>query len=245
MPFYNQQPAQADWNMQVARSLVAQASSVNIYGYQAAVNSAFVPVWENNAAYVYPTVATTMLLYSTSASDTNISVLINGLDATYAPISETLVLTNGTTGVTTTKSYFRINSIFIASAVANVGNIILGNAGKTETYAQITDGNGRSQMMIYTVPKGYTFYLTRSNAYSNQNGNTNNAYCTYRVWTKSSAGVQQILLQAPFTSSYQTLRVVPRPYLEGTDIQWQANTPSGSAAVGIGVEGVLISNSAM
>ena len=91
-----------------------------------------------------------MLLWSSSASDTNVSILINGLDSSYNIQSETLVLTNGTTGVTTTKSYLRINGIQVTGSVNAVGTINVGNAGKTVQYAEITAGNGKSQAMIYT-----------------------------------------------------------------------------------------------
>jgi len=236
----------APWYMQVARGLVPGASVVNIYGYQTALpasgGATYYPVWENTTAYTYPASATTMLLWSSSGSDTNVSVLIQGLDASYNQISETLVLTNGTTGVTTVNSYLRINGIQTAGSVNAVGTLNLGNAGKTIQYAEIVAGNGKSQMMIYTVPNGYTFYLTRSNAYSSLNGNTAGNYANYRVQTFSSTGLVQNLLQAPFTTNYQTLRISPRAYTQKTDIQWQAsgNPASGTFSVGIGVEGVLI-----
>ena len=88
--------------------------------------------------------------------------------------------------------------------------------------------------------------MTRSNAYSNENGNTINNYCSYRVWTQNTNGIINILLQAPFTNSYQTLRVAPRAYTQKTDIQWQAagGPSSGTSAIGIGVEGILIANTA-
>jgi len=122
----------------------------------------------------------------------------------------------------------------------------VGNAGKTLQYAEITAGYGKSQMMVYTVPNGYTFYLTRSNAWSSLNGNTAANYAFYRVYTVTSTGLVSVVLQAPFTSNYSTLRVAPRPYLQKTDIQWQAaGNPSGTFSVGIGVEGVLISNTAV
>lgn len=244
----NESPYALPPYMQVSRGLVTGCSVVNIYGYQAALpNSSAVtyyPIWENTTAYTYPASATTMLLWSSSVSDTAVQVLINGLDASYNQISETKTLTNGTTGVTTANSYLRINSIQVTGTVNAVGTLNLGNAGKTVQYAEIISGNGKSQAMIYTVPNGYTFYLTRSNAYSNQSGNTINNFCAYRVWTQSSAGLIQILLQAPFTNSYQTLRVAPRGYTQKTDIQWQATggPSSGTSTVGIGVEGILIAN---
>ena len=137
--------------LQVARGLVTGASVVNIYGYQPSVGTTFIPVWENATTYTYPGSASTMLLYSSSGSDTAVSVLINGLAASYNNLSETKVLTNGTTGVTTANSYLRINTITVTGSNNAVGILYLSNAGKTTTYAQITAGNGKNQAMIYTL----------------------------------------------------------------------------------------------
>jgi len=227
---------------QVSRGLVSGATSVNLSGYQSAVGTSFIPLWENTTAYTYPASVTTMLLYSSSASDTAVSVLISGLDASYNPISETLVCT-GVTGVTSVNSYLRINGLTITGANNAVGDIILSNAGKTVFYSKITAGNGKSQACIYTVPNGYTFYLLRSNFYTNQIGTTTTAYATYRVYT-SLNGIQQILLTAPFSNNYSALRVIPRAYAAKTDIQWQFNTPTGTAAIGGTVEGLLIASTA-
>jgi len=80
----NQGLLAADWNLQVAMGRVSGASLVNLYGYQAAVSNSWVPVWENATAYTYPPDAgTSMLLYSTSTSDNNVTVLIDGLDANF------------------------------------------------------------------------------------------------------------------------------------------------------------------
>lgn len=243
---YPPMPTQ-DWYLAVARGQVQGASVVNIYGYQSAVDGTTIPLWENAIVYTYPAAATTMLLYSSSVADINVSILIVGLDSSYNQQSETLVLTNGTTGVTTTKSYTRINGIAVVGSTEPVGTIYLSNAGKTATYAQINLSGGasagRSQMSIYTVPNGYTFYLTRVNAYVSPNNNAN-FFCNYRVWTRNiTSGITTVLQQAPFVNSYATTRVAPRPYAEKTDIQWQANMSAGTSAVSIGVEGILIQGS--
>ena len=234
-----------DWYMAVARGQIPGATVQNVYGYQAVVGTTTIPIWENATAYTYPASATTMLLYSSSASDTNVSILIVGLDTNYNISSETLVLTNGTTGVTTIKSYRRINSISVTGTVNPVGTIYLSNAGKTTTYAQINlastgESDGRSQMTIFTVPNGYTFYLTRVSAYSTP---TNNVlrYFNYRVWTRNiTTGVITILQQAPFVQTYQTTRVAPRPYTQKTDIQWQVGASADTGTVSVAVEGILI-----
>ena len=233
-----------DWYMAVSRGQIPGAAVQNVYGYQANVTTTTIPLWENATAYTYPSSATTMTLYSSSASDTNVSIFINGLDTNYNPITETKILTNGATGVTTTNQYRRINSISVVGTVNPVGTIYLSNAAKTETYAQInlsgTESDGRSQMSIYTVPNGYTFYLTRVSGYVSPNNNAN-FYCNYRVWTRNiTTGVITILQQAPFVNTYLTTRVAPRPYPAKTDIQWQASMSSGTSIVSIAVEGILI-----
>lgn len=233
-----------EWYMAVARGQIPGATVQNIYGYQTNVGTTTIPIWENATAYTYPTGPTTMKLYSSSAADTNVSIIIFGLDASYNRQTETLLLTNGTTGVTTANQYTRINSIAVNGTASPVGTIYLSNSAKTATYAQINlagaQSDGRSQMSIFTVPNGYTFYLTRVTAYSSP---TNNAdrYFNYRVWTRNiTTGIITILQQAPYVQSYSTTRVSPRPYTGKTDIQWQVGASASSGVVSVAVEGVLI-----
>lgn len=238
------------FELQVARGQIFNHSAVNIFGYQSSVGANLYAVWDVVADYVYPPSATTMLLYSSSASDVAVPVLINGLDASFNPISEVITLTNGTTGVTTTKSYLRIQNILVADGVDPVGVITLGNAGKTVVYAQInlvtvgitTESAGRSQMAIYTVPAGHTFYLYRVDAYSSQGGSGNN-YANYRVQSHNNITNQTFeILQSPFSNNYAARRAIPFPYTEKTDIQWQASVASGTGPIGVIVEGILIKN---
>lgn len=224
----------------VAQGALPNVTNVNVYGTQSAVNSTFIPVWENATAYTYPGSAIQMRLYSSSASDTNVSVQIQGLDTNYLPITETLVLTNGATGVLTVNSYLRINGINVTrtTSVNPVGTLYLSNSGKTVTYAQIAIGIGRSQACVYTVPAGYTFYLVRVQAYTSS-GNNKTTY--YRSQTFSSTGIASAVLVTPFIADYKVERIVPRPYTEKTDIQFQASSDATSY-VSIQVEGYLIKN---
>ncbi len=235
------QGAYEPFDVQVARGQIMGHSTLNIYGYQAAVTTTNIPLWENATAYTYPVSATTMKLVSTDAGDTA-TILINGLDANFAPISESVVLT-GTTAVTTTKSYIRINSmqVSVGSLTNPAGVITLKDMTSTTTYAQINAGVGRTQMAIYTVPAGYTFYLSRVDANTSFNGNNAN-YVIYKNYSVSSTGVVTVTQQAPFTQLYHTQRVMPRPFAEKTDLQFQFVTSAGTAQVNVGVEGYLIKN---
>jgi hypothetical protein len=227
------------FDLQVARGQITGHSTVNIYGANATISTAYVPVWEDVTAYTYPVAAAKMNLASSAAGDTSATVLIRGLDASYNMISETLAL-NGTTAVETVNSYLRINSIGVASG-SPTGTITLKDLTDTTTYAKITATFGRSQMAIYTVPAGYTLYLSRINAYTSLNGN-DGAFVTYRNYQIQSNGVTTLTQQAPFTQYYLAQRVMPRPFAEKTDIQLQAKTSTGNAFVSIAAEGYLVKN---
>jgi len=242
------------FELQVARSQIAFHNEQNIfaYGTTPATASLFRTVWENmgSTEYVFPSSAITMNLASDTVGDTA-TITIVGLDANYAAITETLTL-NGTTNVPTTNSYLRINSMFVAtgSATNPTGVITLKNTGGTVTYAQIntavyngtTSSIGQTQMAVYTVPAGYTFYGYRYGAYSSFNGNSVN-YTTYRAVTNSSAGVQKIILQTPYNTTYEVQRHFPFPYAEKTDLRFQIASSVGTAAVvSVNIGGVLIKN---
>lgn len=225
------------FELQVARGLIKGHSLVNIFGYQLAVSSTFIPIWENATVYTYPSAATVMQMVSSSASDTAVSVRILGLNADYEAITEVVTL-NGTTPVSTMGSYLRINNLITVSGNA-VGNVTLAASGVT--YAKINAGVGRSQMSLYSVPAGYSFFLTRVDLFSNLSGGSGN-HCLYKVQTEYPNGVNIDILQTPFTDRYEARRVVPFPYLEKTDIQWQAKVNQQTAEIGVVIEGILIRN---
>ena len=227
------------FDLQVARGQVPGHSTVNVYGYQPAVGTTFIPVWENATDYIYPVAATQMHLAG-GVGDTA-SILISGLDVNYGIVSETLVL-NGTTAVTTVNSYIRINAlrVTVGSATNPSGVVTLKDLTDTVTYAQIDVGIGRSQAAIFTIPAGYTYYLQRVNIYTSLNGNN---FATYQNKTISSAGVVLVTQQAPFAISYEARRIMPRPIPEKTDVQLMCKISAGTGAIAISQEGYLIKNS--
>lgn len=227
-----------DFDLQVARGQVQGHSTVNIYGYQPSVGTTSIPIWENATAYTYPVSAVTMYLSGTAGDTAKITIV--GLDSSYNVISETVTL-NGATPVATVKQYLRVNSmsVTVGSATNPAGAVYLKDVGGTITYAQINAGIGRTQAAIYTVPAGFTYYLSRVNIYTSLNGND---YCTYQNKTISPAGVVQVTQQAPFAISYEAQRVMPRPFAEKTDIQLMAKIQTGTGAVAISQEGYLIKN---
>ena len=246
------QGAYEPFELQVSRNQIMGHSIANIFAYGTTPSTAnlFRTVWENMATtdYVFPSTASTMTLVSTVITDTA-TITITGLDASYNPISESLVL-NGTAGVTTVNSYLRINNIAVSAGSATNPTGVITLSVSSTVYAQIntqtvngaTTSIGTSQMAVYTVPNGYTFYGYRYGAYSSFNGNTAN-YTTYRALTNASSGVQRVIVQTPYNTTYEVQRHFPFPYAGGTDLRFQVASSSATAAVvSINIGGVLIKN---
>ena len=231
----------ANFALQVERSKVPGVSAVNIQGYNAAMPTAWRAAWElaNTAAWSYPSSNLAMTFTSTQAE--TLTLQVSGLGIDYTIKSATATFSNSNTAVITvgTNDFFRINRMQITKGTSAGG--ISANSNNT-TYSYIGAGTGISQSSTYTVPAGYTFYLNRVNAYTTNNGNQ---YCSYRIYTQKYVNgvlTPQIVLTAPFTQSYSTLRVTPRAYTEKTDIQWQLYQ-TASAPGSIQLEGILVDNS--
>jgi len=121
------------------------------------------------------------------------------------------LLNNGITGVLTTKQFLRINTIRLTRTPNNLGLLHAGSSDKAITLAYIgTVASGPemgiSQMTVYTVPAGYTFYLTQSNWYTAGSQPAN-----YRSWTQTPDGLITVDLNFPLVSQYNSTKVVSSP----------------------------------
>jgi len=223
------------FNVQVSRGQIYGHSTVNIYGYQSSVTTTKIPLWENATAYTFPSSAVAMTVASAAgATDAGVKIQVQGLDANYNSLTETVTL-NASGTSTTTGLFLRINALVTTSGNAT-GIVTAKNSGTT--YAQINVGFGRSLMSIYTVPNGFDFYLQRVNANSSFNGNNTN-YVTYQNLSTSN-GVNIVSQNAPFVTAYNVDRVMPRKFSGKTDLQFLFVTSASTAAINLGVEGYLI-----
>lgn len=239
----------APWDMQVARGKVQGVTQVNVFGYSTTIDGTFIPAWENGTVYAFPAAAVNMRVVSSSASDnTAASITINGLDANWNLLSETIYL-NGTSTVTTVNQFLRINSILMVSPgtgqVTNVGTITLTNGSGT-IHGQINPGVGRMQNSWYSVPAGHGLYIQNINAFTGETkqGNTP-TWMYYRVLVKdNNNGVQRTILQTSFQNEYKVQRFNPVKYGEKSDVQWQFSASSGTVSLGLILEAVLIADTA-
>jgi hypothetical protein len=235
------------FELQVARGQITWHSPLNLFGNTTALGStAFGPLWEgltgSGGNYVYPSSAVIMTLASSSASDTAVTIRIFGLGAGYVLQTEDVAL-NGTSNVLTTKTFLRINKMETLSGNA-VGNVTAINSGTT--YAKINAGIGDTQMSLYTVPAGYTFYQTDFQADTNTSV-TSGAYVKLRTYLVDNVagGVIHALNQTAFVQQLSIPFSYPISFAEKSDIQYQLLGAGGAGAVAnIYVGGILIKNDA-
>jgi hypothetical protein len=117
------------------------------------------------------TAANTIVLTSSNTADT-INVLITGLDNDYKVITETITL-NGTSPVSSTKKFLRINDAHTSGNGVNIGNIIFKFANASGIVVdEIYAGYGQNTTGIYTIPDGMTGYLYTGDATTNRNKDT-------------------------------------------------------------------------
>jgi hypothetical protein len=223
-----------DERLQLSRGLVRDAEPRNIFGYNSAIGTSFVAAWENNVDYVYPNTALTMTAVSSSASDTQVTIRIIGLDENYNIIATNTTL-NGITPVTLSVPFFRINDVITISGNA-VGDVTIAN--NTTTYAKINAGTGKNQASIFTVPAGHEFHLYRIDAFCGSAAQ-NNRIIFFRNFIRQSNGVRLQVAQTSFLETMNIQRRIPFRYGEKTDVQLQVRGSAGSQEIGVFAEGIL------
>ena len=225
------QGAYEPFDLQVSRNQIMGHDHIDLFGYSTVVGStAMGPLWEgltgSGGNYPFPGSAAQIVVVSSSASDTAVTMLISGLDANFAPITESVAL-NGTTNVTTVQSFLRINSV-VTTAGNAVGNVTF-TSGAT-VIARVNAGIGQTQMSVYTVPAGYTLYLT----YFQGDGNTtttSGAFMNTRLRTTlNPSGVVLVSGQATYLTNLTVSYDVPVAITEKTDFEFQFQGSGGAGA---------------
>ena len=209
-------------------------SARNIFGYNSAVGTSYIPMWENNTVYTYPTQPLTMTVTS-NVADNGVQVRIIGLDGDYNVITEIVTLA---VSVATTQQFFRINDVVTISGNA-ANDITVSNGGIT--YAKVRGGDGKNQASIYTVPAGHSLYLVRIDAFC-ATAAQNNRQIFFRNLACLPSGVKLRVAETSFLEIMHIQRQVPFRYNEKTDIEFQLRGSAGEQFISVFGEAILCKN---
>ena len=223
--------------------------AIHKYGHNLDINSAFETVWNVGGTYSYLSSATILKISSDDAKDDNVggvgarTVLIQGLDANYKEIEETVEL-DGQDEVNTTKEYLRVYRIIVQTVGSegdNAGTIYAGTGTvlsgvPANKYASIPEGYNQTMMAVYTVPADTTAYMTQF--YCSPDSQ---ASFQVQLRTRDESGIQRVKNQLHAFQSVGNFQY--KPYLkitEKTDIELRAAVGTANTEFGGGFSLILV-----
>lgn len=195
-------------------------------------------VWDVNDTF-YPWSAWntpgTLAIARANAGDAGKTVILSGLDADFNPIVESVILA-AATGNTTTQSFARIYSARMNGTTENLGLITITRAGTT--VASVRAGMGETLMGVYTVPAGFTAYLTQG-VMSIQN--TGDATGTFYYRLPGDRFVIGHRFEVA-SSAYDYKFTCPFPLPEKSDLDVRAAVRTNKSLVTAAFDMILIKN---
>ena len=232
------------FELQVSRGQIAYHKTLFKFGFNPDVDDSLETIWAEGGLYSYLSAATVLKVSSSSANDTSAgtgarTVELFGLDADYDEINETVIL-SGQTAVNTTQSFLRVNRMIVRSAGTggtNAGVIYAGTGTVTSgvpanKYATVAAGDGQSLMALWTVPRGYTAYVTQTDI----TGATtqNNKYATVSFLARPFGEVFQVKDKfAKSESGHNQVYTFPLKFEEKTDLEMRCIGDSAGADIAI------------
>lgn len=198
-------------------------------------------VWDiNDTVYPWATYATADVvnIERNSASDDGKQITVQGLDADYNFVEETITIVGADTVGST--EFLRVNRAFVEDGETNVGDIDIeyGAAGGT-TIARITAAKGQTLMAVYTIPAGYTGFLTKGTC-SVQSGGSASGDMMVRYFGSSSFRVGHSFEVTADGGQYLYEFTIPIPIPEKSDIDVRAKAAGNNSRVTVAFDLILI-----
>ena len=243
---------EAPFFLEVSRGRIEAHSSEFKFSRSTLVGAAESIVWDGGGNYTFLDNAEIMSVVSTSVEDAvggtgASSIVIYGLDENKLPISEVLTMT-GTTPKLTQLSYIRVyRMLALMSGTndpindANKGIITLSAPTAAVDLAIMQINNGQTLMSPYTIPAGYTGYITGVSFSAGQG-----KQCLFKAKFRNGP-TNDFAFSIKFTIDlYQNyfygLLVAPLRVPEMTDIVITAQTTSGTIEASASYGLILIKN---
>jgi hypothetical protein len=242
-------------NAAIADGLVTGTKFIYKFGFNPDINGAEETVCENGGIYVYPTTAARMYVNSTSVNDTAggtgvRSIRIFGLDANYNEVSEDFLMT-GRVQTLTANAYIRVYRSYALTAgslgTAAGTTYIANGAGLDGSF--IPTGNilanlgtdNQTQLALWTVPAGYTFYLSQVDFTAAVS--LANTYLTTKLRVREFGGVfRTLFINVLQSGTYVTDLTIPIALPEKTDIECRAFSSGNNNPVSASFSGIYILN---
>jgi len=224
------------WGINISNGAVDGVSYIEKFGRNDTLSGNIETIWDASTIYTYLSSASSVYVTSSDGDDTPTGtgarqVEVQGLDENYALTTETIDIDDGASDTTFIR-VFRVIVTSVGSDGQAAGTISVRSAsgGGGTLLAQIgrvgTGGGaslGQTFMAIYTVPAGFTAYLTQwTVGAGGQNADTT-ALLVARPFN-GAFNSKDIVISAG--SQYSKNYTVPLKFTEKTDIEVRAFSSS-------------------
>lgn len=240
----------ADFLTEVSKGTIPGHTLETQTAYNPSINSATPEViWGAvPATYTFPAAAAVVNIISTAtANDTSAgtgcrTITVEGLDANYLPVSQTVTLTTGV-GVTT-QTFLRFKRASCATAGStgsNVGTITFTIAAGTQALIQPT--YNATAVGYYTIPAGKTGYMVQVATGASQA--TAAAVATVRMFVREFGRLFQVreTLSSGATSSGTSIRyIAPFRLPEKADFFYEGTVSTNATAINVRFDILIVSN---
>lgn len=213
----------------------AYGPAIYKFGFNAAISTDEETVWDAAGIYSYISTAGSVSVVSSDAADDidgtgAQKITIEGLDENWLPQSLEIDM-NGTVASTDATTFRRVYRAYITQAGSeevNAGDITISVGGSVS--AQISAEQGQTLMAVYTVPAGFTGYITQWSFSSG--ASSSNKYLDGRLIVRKNAGIIQTKARATIQNT-AFVQDLPKATVvsEKDDIEIRAVTSSGTDAV--------------
>ena len=219
-----------------SRGHYLNVTPLHIFGFNRSIATSFETIFNDGGGiYSFPSSALVLSLVS-SAADTCV-VCVYGLDSDWLEISENVTLT-GTTPVTTTKSFFRVNGAYVVSGTQS-GNVSITNNGTK--YAYIEAGTGVSQACVLSTSATKSAYI--SNVSFTSGTVNSNKYLTGRAYYKENGKAAQNFWESTWAIGQAVFNLsVPFKLPPKTDFMLEAKSSSSDNEIAVYINGFVIDN---
>lgn len=200
----------------IANSQVAGCDHIHKFGANQDVDTTYEIIWEvGGASVTYPTTAAVASINSASGNSGS-EITIQGLDANFLEVSDTITL-NASGDGSTTQTFLRINRAFTSNDTALSSDVTITVGGNT--LAKIDSDHQQTLQCVYTVPANKKAFLTQLNGgVSEKEKNVE-----MRFYAQEEFGVFRTRDFIAFqTSTFQKNYPIPLMFKGKTDIQLQA-----------------------
>ena len=213
----------------------AYGPAIYKFGFNPSISTDEETVWDAGGVYSYPSAAGSISVVSTDAADELAGtgaqkITIQGLDENGMPQSLEIDM-DGTVASTDATKFRRVYRAFITQAGSgevNAGDITISVGGSVS--AQISAQQGQTLMAVYTVPSGFTGYITQWSFSSG--ASASNKYLDGRLLVRKNAGIIQTKARSTIQNT-AFVQDLPKATVvsEKDDIEIRAVTSSGTDAV--------------